>query len=90
MIQLENSNNSREELILLLESSNYTIDYLENRIVDADALILHWQQTADDNLVDLSAGTDAELDGADLSNAYLAFIDLRRADLTNANLSNAN
>ena len=88
IVQLENANASiasmqsqivslqslRDSLSTMLNSSNSTNDELEELLTAANASILQWQQTAEDNRVDLS--------GADLRNA-----DLSGADLSNANLT---
>ena len=115
MVQLESANASiasmqsqitsleslRDNLSTMLNSSNLTIDELEGLLNTANASILQWQQTAEDNLVNLSGAdlydTDlynadlsgANLSGANLRYAYLSGADLSGADLTGANLQGA-
>ena len=82
----------RDSLSTMLNSSNSTIDELEGLLNTANASILQWQQTAEDNLVDLSFAVlyDIDLSFADLSGANLSGANLYSADLNGANLSGAN
>jgi uncharacterized protein YjbI with pentapeptide repeats len=80
----------------MLNSSNSTNDELEGLLNTANASIIQWQQTAEDNRADLSGVnlynadlSGADLSGANLDNAYLSGADLSYADLSGANLDNA-
>ena len=105
MVQLESANASiasmqsqiasleslRDSLSTMLNSSNSTIDELEGLLNTANASILQWQQTAEDNVVNLSGVhlSCVYLRYADLSGAYLGSASLVDADLIGANLSGA-
>ena len=94
--QIASLESLRDSLSTMLNSSNSTIDELEGLLNTANASILQWQQTAEDNLVNLSGADlenadlyDADLSGADLSSANLYRAKLGNADLSGADLSNA-
>ena len=79
-------NSSLDELNSMIEAANSLILTLQSDLVVQQDLVVQWQQTAEDNLVDLSG---AGLRGADLSNSDLIGANLSNADLTGANLYDA-
>ncbi len=76
LVLLENSNTSNDELESMIEAANNSILTLQSQLVIQQDLVVQWQQTA-------------EYNRADLSGAYLRYVDLSYANLRNANLSNA-
>ena len=106
IVQLENANASiasmqsqiasleslRDSLSTMLNSSNSTIYELEGLLNTANASILQWQQTAEDNLVNLSGADlyDADLYNADLSGADLEQITWWRTTCPDGTNSNDN
>ena len=84
--QIASLESLRDSLSTMLNSHNSTIDELEGLLNTANASILQWQQTAENNRVDLSY---ADLSSANLNNADLTGANLSYADLTGANLFGA-
>ena len=102
---LSDSQEFANQTIALAEAMNETIaglhamlgenatlvQQLQSDLAVQQGLVAQWQQTAEDNLVDLR-GADlsfARLSGADLSNANLSGANLVGAFLDNADLGNA-
>ena len=108
---LSDSQEFANQTIALAEAMNETIaglhamlgenatlvQQLQSDLAVQQGLVAQWQQTAEDNLVDLR-GADmggaylngVDLSGADLRGAYLSGANLAGANLFSADLSNAN
>ena len=77
--QLEDTETSLDEINSMIEAANSLILTLQSDLVLQQDLVAQCQQTAEDNLVDLSG---ADLSGADLRYAYLSDANLSGADLS--------
>ena len=92
LILLEDANTTSDELQAMIDEANANISSLEADLIASEALAAQLQQTAYENLADLSGSviTHGNLSGVDLSGADLSGIDWTCVDISGANLANAN
>ena len=94
LILLEDANTTSDELQAMIDEANANISSLEADLIASEALAAQWQQTAYENLADLSGTvithsnlSGVDLSGADLSGTVITHTNLSGVDLSGADLS---